>query len=252
MILSEIDQSRFQKARDYVLCGQKDHKSIGTLSEKTLHAVLKEYYEPDHSRQEVKIESYVADIFTGKEIIEIQTAQFHRMREKLKIFLPLYPVTIVYPIPRNKWLFWVDVDSGEISNPRKSPRRGTIYDIFRELYRIKAFLKEPNLNIRIDMMDMEEYKLLNGWGKHKKNNASKYDRIPIELVQEIDIRKKEDYLVFMPDGLKEKFTSGDFAKAAHIPDKKAILALNILFYIGIVERVGKKGNSYIYVQVQHS
>ena len=45
------------------------------------------------------IHIYVADIYKDGEIIEIQTRQFNRMRGKLQAFLPLYPVTIVYPIP---------------------------------------------------------------------------------------------------------------------------------------------------------
>ena len=36
------------------------------------------------------------------------------MREKLDAFLRLYPVTIVYPIPRYKWLIWIDEESGEL------------------------------------------------------------------------------------------------------------------------------------------
>ena len=63
--------------------------SIGTLSEKTLHAFLKNYYEPDIDKQEIPIDRYVADIFTGQEIIEIQTAQFNSMRDKLNCFVPL-------------------------------------------------------------------------------------------------------------------------------------------------------------------
>ena len=71
---------------------------IGTFSEKSLHAVIKNYYEPDINKQEIPVEKYIADIFNGQEIIEIQTGQFHRMKEKLECFLLQYPVIIVYPI----------------------------------------------------------------------------------------------------------------------------------------------------------
>lgn len=60
---------------------------------------FKDYYEPDEDHQEIPIENYVADIYKDGEIIEIQTRQFNRMRGKLQAFLPLYPVTIIYPIP---------------------------------------------------------------------------------------------------------------------------------------------------------
>ena len=58
------------------------------------------YQRMDHrGRDELDTVNYVADIFAQGEIIEIQTRQFNRMRDKLTAFLPLYPVTIVYPIP---------------------------------------------------------------------------------------------------------------------------------------------------------
>ena len=88
---------------------------------------------------EIPIENYVADIYTGTEIIEIQTRQFNRMREKLDAFLRLYPVTIVYPIPRYKWLIWIDEESGELSKPHKSPVKGSPYMAFAELYKIKSY-----------------------------------------------------------------------------------------------------------------
>ena len=71
-------------------------QGIGTLSEKTVHAVMKNYYAPDTDMHEIPIENFVADIYNGQEIIEIQTRAFNKMRRKLDAFLPLYPVTIGY------------------------------------------------------------------------------------------------------------------------------------------------------------
>ena len=44
-------------------------QGIGTLSEKTVHAVMKNYYAPDTDMHEIPIENFVADIYTGQEII---------------------------------------------------------------------------------------------------------------------------------------------------------------------------------------
>lgn len=111
---------------------------IGTLSEKTVHAIFKDYYEPDEDHQEIPIENYVADIYKDGEIIEIQTRQFNRMRGKLQAFLPLYPVTIIYPIPYEKWLIWIDEDSGELSKKRKSPKRDPLIRHLRNYIRSKC------------------------------------------------------------------------------------------------------------------
>ena len=83
------DEKAFEAAKQKIIGVDRQRLGIGTLSEKTVHAILKNYYEPDEDHQEIPIENYVADIYTDGEIIEIQTAQFNRMREKLHAFLPL-------------------------------------------------------------------------------------------------------------------------------------------------------------------
>lgn len=241
-----IDREAFEAARKKVIGVDRKRSGIGTLSEKTVHAILKNYYEPDEEKQEIPIENYVADIFSDGGIMEIQTRQFNKMRNKLSAFLPLYPVTIVYPIPREKWIIWIDEENGELSRKRKSPAKGNVYLAFIELYKIKMYLKNPNLRVKLVLMDMEEYKLLNGWSRDKKRGSSRYDRIPTDLVEEVDITRIEDYMQFVPYDLEEEFTSKEFAKAAHIPVKLAQTVLNILYDIGTVTRTGKRGREYLY------
>lgn len=240
------DQIAFQAAKDKIIGVDRQRLGIGTLSEKTVHAIIKNYLQPDEDHQEIPIENYVADIYNDGEIIEIQTRQFDKMRKKLSAFLPLYPVTIVYPVPREKWLIWIDEESGELSRPRKSPAKGSPYTIFPELYKIKMFLKHPNIRLKMILMDMEEYRLLNGWSRDKKKGSSRYDRIPTKLVQEIEINCIEDYMQFVPYELEGEFSVKEFAKYAHIPARLAGITVNILYYLDILERTGKKGNAYLY------
>lgn len=241
-----MNKQAFQAAKNKIIGVDRQRLGIGTLSEKTVHAIVKNYLQPDEDYQEIPVENYVADIYKDGEIIEIQTRSFDKMRNKLKAFLPLYPVTIVYPIPREKKLIWIDEESGELSTPRKSPLKGTRYTVFPELYKIKMFLKDPNIRLKLILMDMEEYKLLNGWSKDKKKGSSRYDRIPTDLIEEIEINCVEDYMQFVPYELEDEFTVKEFGKAAHIPAKLAGMVVNILHYIGTIERTGKSGNAYLY------
>lgn len=244
------DREAFEAAKKKIIGMDRQRLGIGTLSEKTVHAILKNYYEPDEDKQEIPIENYVADIYADEEIIEIQTRQFNKLRNKLTAFLPVYPVTIVYPIPREKWIMWIDEESGELSQKRKSPAKGSAYTAFPELYKIKMFLKDPNLRIRLVLMDMEEYKLLNGWSRDKKKGASRFDRIPVELVEEIEITCLQDYMQFVPVELEAEFTSREFGRAAHIPVSLAQVVLNILYHVEVVTRTGKKGNQYLYTVLE--
>lgn len=241
-----IDQVRFDVAKERIIGKNRERIGIGTLSEKTVHAVLKHYYAPDEDMHEIPVENYVADIYTGTEIIEIQTRAMNRMRKKLEAFLPLYPVTIVYPIPRQKWLFWIDEETGEVSQKRKSPKKGNVYQAFIELYKIRPFLSHPNLRLRLDLIDMEEYRLLNGWSRDKKKGSERYDRIPIAFVEEISMNDIKDYMQLIPYELPEQFTVKEFAKCAQIPARLASTILLIFNDLKLVNRVGKRGNSYIY------
>lgn len=246
MSVSPFDEELFQKACDEIIHVDREKNGIGTLQEKTLHAVLKRFYEPDTGHQEIRIGNFVADIFRGEEIIEIQTRNFNTMRRKLDLFLEEYPVTIVYPIVHNKWLFWIDEKTGEVSKKRKSPRTGKTYDAYYELYKIKSYLTHPNLHLCLILLDVEEYRLLNGWSRDRKKGSTRYDRIPVRLVDEFYIGSPSEYGCMIPEGLPAPFTSKDFARLAKVPAKTAQTALNILYYIKAVKRIGKAGNSYLY------
>lgn len=236
----------FENALNKIVGKERERHSIGILSEKTVHAVLKNYYEPDEEHQEIPVEGLVADIYNNGNIIEIQTAQFNRLRDKLARFLPYYEVTVVYPVPYNKWLIWIDESTGECLPKRKSPKTGTHYQIFVELYRIKTFLKNEHIHFKIVMLDIEEYRLLNGWSHNKKRGSSRYDRIPVKLASEYSIERIEDYMQFLPIDLPEEFTTSDLAKCARIPIGLARITLNVLTYTENVKRVGKTGNKILY------
>ena len=113
------------------------------------------------------------------------------------------------------------------------------------MYRIKTYLNHPNLNVLFLFIDLEETKLLDGWSRDKKRGATRYDRIPVALVDEMLFERVEDYRMMIPPELSG-FTSKEYAKSVKIPLSHAQTAMNIFHYLELVERVGKKGNAYIY------
>lgn len=245
-MIGSMDQQRFEDIKNRIINGERRRLGIGTLQEKTVHAVLKDYYSPDTDMQEIPIEGYVADIYTGTEIIEIQTANFNKMREKLTAFLPLYPVTIVYPVAQKKWLCWIDEETGECSAPRKSPWKGTVYKAFYELYKIKNFLPDPHLRLCFPILEIEEYRLLNGWSRDRKKGSCRYDRIPLKLLDEICFERVEDYLQLIPYDLQEPFTVAEFASAVKERREVSGVVLRILNYLHVIERCENRGKAYTY------
>ncbi len=241
--------ARFQRALDSVVRPQeRERHGIGMQKEKTLHAVLKAYEDPDEDHHEIPIGNYIADIYCEKtgSITEIQTANFGYLRDKLRAFLPDYRVTVVYPIPAHKWITWIDPVTGEQEKRNRSPKKGSFYSAFRELYRISSFLDHPNLSVKLILLDIEEYRLRDGWSRDGKRGSHRFDRIPTRIVSETLLAQPRDYLQFVPYDLKEPFTARELAGSCGCPGSSFSTEALILMKMGVIERVGRKGRSYLY------
>lgn len=265
---SYIDEKLFEEAKNRMYGKVQGEKGIGTLSEKSVHAVLKYYFAPDEVFHEHKIGTFVADVCIDGEIYEIQTKQFYLMKRKLEYFLKEHEVTIVYPVSLENTLHWVECDdecsrtnyydtslnktfadeskNRHIRTSRKTRKKGMPYLFFHELYGIKDFLHHPKLHFILAILSTEEYRLLDGYGPQKKIRATKTDKVPIKLLDLITIRGPEDYKQLLPENLPEEFTSDIFAKKAGIGRSLAGTALNVLYELDVVERIGKQGNAYLY------
>ena len=66
----------FIRCRDLVFDHNFLQHGIGSLSEKVQHAILKNYYCPNPSCQEINLGRFVADIADQNGVIEIQTKGF--------------------------------------------------------------------------------------------------------------------------------------------------------------------------------
>ena len=194
-----------------------DKTASGRFGEKTLHAALKAYYEPDAESHEIKIGRYIADIVGENGIIEIQTQSFDKLRKKLEAFLSVTHVSVVYPVAAVKKLLWIDPQTGEVSKPRKSPRKGVAQDVFRELYKIRPLLLHPNLSIRIAILEIEEYRCRAGWSADGKKGATRCDRIPSAFIQEIVINAPSDYRQLLPKTLPSPFIGEGLSKSNKNP-----------------------------------
>lgn len=241
-----MDPYAFQTACEKIIYAPKITNGIGTLGEKTLHAVLKQYYEPHEDYHEIKIGNYVADIVGENGIIEIQTANFSALRKKLITFLDVTSVTVVHPIYKNRWIHWVNPQSGEIMQKRKSPKQGSSFELLFDLYYIRDLLQHPNFTLIVPIIDIAEYRSLDGWSKDKKKGASKIDRIPLALLEELYFHHISDYEQLLPSTLAELFTSKDFAKYLHAGSRKVSFALQTLKTLHLIEQDGKDGRAFLY------
>lgn len=223
---------------------------IGTLGEKTLHSVLKFFFEPDSVFHEIKVGRFVADIKRGNEITEIQTRDFSRFRKKLPAFIPENRVTVVFPVARSKRIIKIDEATGEYSEPRRSPRVGNIYSLIPEIYKINMLLKEPgvlnSVAFKAVFLGIDEYRIVGKATRRSPHGKRCYEKIPTALYGHFDVASANDFKKFIPEGLPDGFTSLDFARVARIRRGLAQTALTVLTTVGAVTRIGKSGNTIIY------
>lgn len=224
---------------------QQKQAGIGTLSEKPVHAAIKYTVEPNDTYHEVRIGSHVADIVTAQGIVEVQTRNFFGTKKKLDDFLQRGPVILIHPIAEKKQIFWVDEESGEVSPPKRSTKGGKPLDSFMELMRIRDLLGHPNLTFQIWMLEVEEYRFLNGYGKDRKKRATRYQQVPVELKEIYSYRSLEDYLTMLPE-LPDPFTKKELMKAAKRTEAWARYTLYTLEQCGLLCRCGKEGNAILY------
>lgn len=239
------------KARFYdIVCGsvkaEHERYNIGTYKEKELHIILKKYFEPDSTYHEIKTNGFIADINRDGVITEIETSGFSGLRPKLGAYLPEYKVRLVYPLAEKKYVMWIDPDTSEISPRKKSPKKAGIYDLLYEMVYILPYIKDKNLTFVSPRLEVDEYRLLNGWSRDRKRGSTKYERMPTDILGFVEIATDDDFLAAIPEECAGEFTVPEFAKAAKIPRRQASGVVKVLAERGIVERTGKKGRAYLY------
>ena len=239
------DAERFSLACSTVVGSERERTSVGLLQEKTVHAVLKVCYEPNTAYHEVKCGRFVVDVCRDGHIFEIQSRNFASMQKKIAALLEEYTVTVVHPIPHERFIVWVDPETGALSPRRRVIRRGRFTDAGRELFGILPFIGHPNFAVELLLIDMVEYRLRDGRGAEKKKGSHRYDRYPTALAAACRLDSLASYRALLPD-LPSPFTAKDFRRAIAGGPRVSPTLLNLLCRLGIVERVGKAGNAFLY------
>lgn len=240
-----MDEGAFALACQRAAALTRGANGIGTLGEKSLHAALKLYFEPDAACHEQKVGGFVADIVGEDGVIEIQTRQCGKLIRKLDAFLEACRVTVVHPLALEKWVIWHTADGG-VQSRRCSPKHARLTDCVRELYPIRYALDHPGFRFCVCLLELEEHHLLDGYGKARKGRATRLDRVPLRLLEEVWFTCPSDYLTLLPGGLPECFTVRDVMAAGALDADTARMLLNILCYLELAERVGKQGHAGVF------
>lgn len=242
--------NKLKQAKEYILKTSSLSESIGTKQEKTLHQTIKYYITLNEDEHEIKVDKKIVDIYKDNKIYEIQTQGFDKMRDKLETLLPNHDLTIVFPIASLKIIHLIN-EYGELVSTRKSPKKQTAFEIFKELYKIKKYLEHPNLHFKIIMFTSEEIRDIVPKRHYRSKGYKRNDQIVSDIVKEYDIYNKNDFNVLLDEiNIPSEFTTLDIKKQTHVSKKTSALVLNILLYLDLVEKIGVK-NRYILYRKKH-
>ena len=239
---------RFTEARRRVLGEEHETLGVGGLGEKSMHKILKLYIEPREEFHEVKYLGSVADVKNEDGVFEIQTRSVEKLAPRLRKYLAEAPVTVVIPVTVNKRLSFLDTETGELTEPKKSPKHESAYTVFREIYKIRRQIVNDSLSFRLIYITADEYKYLDGWDKTRRKGSTKLERIPTELLGEETLTYR-DLGEYIPFGYDEEFTAKELCSAARFPKRITSYVVGLFSHVGAIRQVSKRGREYVYKRI---
>lgn len=224
----------------------EDNDGIGTLSERSLHASLKNWYYQPGDQVEVHLEGYIIDIVRGNLLIEIQTGNFGALRNKLLTLLPKYEIRLVHPVPRIRWVVRKDAEENEISR-RKSPKQCNVLTVFEELVSIPTLLVHHNFELEVLEVFEEQIMQDDGKGSWRRRGWSVVDRRLLEVSERHLFCTPQDLVRLLPPDLEVPFTNADLAKSLGCTRRLAQKITYCLKKMQVLRAKGKRNRSVLHV-----
>jgi hypothetical protein len=218
--------------------------------ETSLHRQLKALYAGDDGLQEVVCEGYRIDAVRGGELIEIQHGSLAAIRDKIRRLLKRHRVRIVKPIVANKLLVKLDKRGGAELDRRRSPKRGTLLNVFDELVYFTRVFPHEQLTLEVVLVDVEERRYP-GRGKRRRRRRDGKDfqiedQRLMRIVTSQSFSTAADLRKLLPRRMPRQFHTAHLAERLKTPRWTAQRIAYCLREMGAVEIVGKEGNSILY------
>ena len=228
-------------------------KSINIYNESSLHNTLKIFYAEKYGgKTEVEAEGHIYDILCSDgQVIEIQTKNLSKLSEKIKDAIEHgHKVRLVYPLVYRTRIITTDEERKQLSN-RLSPKKGCIYDIFRELTGLTDILLNKKFTLEVITINMIEHRVRTKEAVQTANKSRRFKRNWIKVNKRLDeiletktFHTTKDYIALLPPGLPPEFCAKDLSKAG-LP-RYAHLMLWVMVRMPIIEQTCVKNKSRYY------
>jgi hypothetical protein len=219
---------------------------IGQLNEQPLHAALKAWYARPGDRQEATVDGYVIDVVRGDLLVEIQTGNFAGIKTKVKALVARHPLRLVYPIARERWIVKLPRDGRGAPSRRKSPKRGRVEELFRELVSFPELLAEPNFALEVLFVREEEVRRYDGRRRWRRRGWVTQERRLLDVLERRRFERPADLEPLLAAEMPAPFTTRDLAQSLGQPRWLAQKMAYCLRKAGVIAATGRRGRSVLY------
>ncbi|MDR2522064.1 MAG: hypothetical protein LBC72_05910, partial [Spirochaetaceae bacterium] len=129
---------------------------IGTTHESALHRELKHMFSAYTGKTEIDIDGFVCD--GSKDdgtVFEVQLGSFGPLKRKAEIICEKRRLVILHPVIHTKEIYTFDEHQNLMSR-RKSPRKGSEWDVFKALIYAPRLPLIKNISIELVHVDITE------------------------------------------------------------------------------------------------
>jgi len=216
--------------------------------ETTLHRQLKERYTTKDALVEQRLGRYRIDVVQKDRLVEIQLASLSAIRNKVAALLRRHDVVVVKPIIARKHLVRRCRAGGRVVSRRKSPKQGTLLDLFEDLVHFTRVFPHRRLTLEVPLIEIEEWRFP-GHGRRRWRRSSDHqveDQRLLEVFEVHTFHKAADLCRVLPPALPNPFHTGHLAEKLGVPRWFAQRIAYCLRETGAIHAVGKRRWAWLY------
>lgn len=218
--------------------------NIGTLNESALHKSFKELYTENGDEIEHPVGGYIVDIKKTDRIVEIQTSNLHRVVPKIYDLLRDHVLDLIYPIATRTTISKT-LENGNVQQ-RKSPKQGTIFDIFAALVSGPEIVLHPNFSLEVPLIHEEQLRVYDSSRAWRKRHWVTVERKLIEPLETYRFNDEHDLWLLFKKRVPNTFTTKHVSESVCITRRLAQQALYCLRRCDVISVVGKERNEIVY------
>jgi hypothetical protein len=224
--------------------GEQDPAGSLTM-ETSLHRALKKRYAArDEGCSEIAIEGFRIDaIDDDGRLVEIQSGALGPLRPKLRQLLPRYRMRVVKPVVLGRRLVRKARSDGPVVSIRRSPKRGSLVDVFDDLVGIVHVFPHTNLELEILAVTIDEVRV----PCRRRPGYVVVDRCLGEIRGRRVVTQAQDLWELLPEHFRpQAFSTPQLAECLDRPLWFAQRVAYCLRFTGAACVVGKMGNLLLY------